>query len=264
MAQQVCIQVLGNFVITVDGVRTENLAARSRKGVSLLIYLILQRGKPVSIQHLINAFWGAKQGKSSESALKTRVCRLRALLNGVAPGLSQCVRSENGTYRYQALDFVRVDVLDMLSSIQALSDDQTAETRLALCQNVLDLYQGELFLTGDMADDALQSSWLHRAYLDTVYTYVNLLRERQADEALAAACRQALRQEPLDDFLCLELMRALIRLGKPADAAQVYRLAARLSREMLDSEPSEELRVCYRELPEEARRTDTPAANACR
>ena len=42
MHQNVQIRLLGDFDILVDGVRQDNLAAKSLKGVSLMEYLILQ------------------------------------------------------------------------------------------------------------------------------------------------------------------------------------------------------------------------------
>lgn len=246
--QKIRIQVLGFFAITVDDTPVEHLVARSRRGIDLLVRLILQQGRPISNQQLIGDLWGTDLARSHESALKTRVCRLRDLLESVAPGLEECVQAEHRAYRYQPLPNVTVDVLDMLGILQKMQGELTTEERLDCCRRIMDLYQGEPYLPVGTVGDVIHASYLRKSYLQTAHAYADLLRERGDDGALIAACRQALRQDPLEEHLRAELMRALARQGRPDEAAQEYAQAVRFARQMLDSEPGEELQACRREI----------------
>ena len=248
MKQEIRIQVLGFFTITVDGVQLDHLVARSRRGISLLVRLILQQGRPVPTQELIRELWGSDSPGNHESALKTRVSRLRDLLESVAPGLEECIQAEHKAYRYQPLENVTVDVLEMLSLIQRLQGDLTPEARLDCCRRVMVLYQGEPYLPVGTVSDVMHASYLRGRYLKVAHAFAALLRERGEEAELIAACRQALGQDPLDETLRVELMRALARTGHPEEATQEYTQALRLSRQLLDSEPGEELRACYAEL----------------
>ena len=110
MPRNIEIQLLGGFSITVDGTLHDNLPTKSRRGVSLLTYLILQRGKAVSVQRLSRELWGSRRSENPENALKTLISRLRTLLNGVSGGLGSAIQSEQGGYRWENLPGVRVDV----------------------------------------------------------------------------------------------------------------------------------------------------------
>ena len=248
MPQEINIQLLGGFSITVDGTVHDNLPVKSRRGVSLMTYLILQRGKAVAMQRLARELWGARRSENPENALKTLVSRLRSLLNGVAEGLGCAIRSEQGAYRWENLPGVRVDVLEFIDLAEELKKPVTEAERWEKSRRVLALYQGELFQNGDMVNGSMQASWLHKSYLETVYAYVEMLKTRDEYNEIARVCDIALRYDDLDEFLHIERMRALVGLNRADEARQEYRLVAHRSREVLDAEPSDALRESYEQL----------------
>ena len=251
MSQQVRFRLLGACAVTVEDRTVENLAAKSRKGVSLMEYLILQQGRPVSAQRLIRELWAGKHNDSPESALKTMVSRLRALLNGISPELGQCIASSQGAYQWTSLPGVRVDVLEMLDALaQARKTDDDGE-RAACYRQVISLYEGDLFHTGDICNGAMQVSWLHREYIDAVCAYVEILKKAEAYNEICRVCRRAIEIDDLDETLHIELMRAMVSLNRSSDAAAEYRRMARLSRQYLDAEPSEDLQESYRQLAQD-------------
>lgn len=250
MSQQIVIQLLGACAITVGDQVMENLAAKSRKGVSLMEYLILQRGKPVSSQRLIRELWAGKRNDSPESALKTMVSRLRALLNDVCPGLGGCIVSEQGAYAWQSLPFVQVDVLEFMDTLDALRREQTEDMRRHHYRRLMALYHGDLFQTGDMVNGPMQVSWLHKEYLEAVYAYVELLKQTEEYNEICEVCTRALRIDDLDEHVHIELMRAMVNLNRSAEAMAEYRRVTKLSRQYLDAEPSEDMQDCYRQLSE--------------
>ena len=245
----VSFQLLGDFVVTVNGKSYDQLAAKSRKGISLLIYLILKRGKPISNQRIIREMWGTQWGVNPENALKTMVSRLRGLLNNLSQGLGDCVQSIRGGYCWKALPGVRVDALALIELTEALKrGDLDEQARLHAFRQVMELYRGELYHTDYMKNGVQEASWLHKMYLDAVHAYVEWLREREQYNEIVQVCQQALRHDELNEFLRLELMRAMVSLKRTDDAAEEYRRVTRLNKRCLDEEPSEDMQARYREL----------------
>ncbi|MBQ8082412.1 MAG: winged helix-turn-helix domain-containing protein [Clostridia bacterium] len=199
--QEVLFQFLGGFSIFVNGEINDSLAYKTRKGVSLLEYLVLQRGKAVSSQRLIRELWNGRRSDSPENALKTMVSRLRSQLNLISPGLGACVQSEQGAYRWRELPGVEADVLIFLRLTEDLKTAlPPAEQRLRY-RRLMQIYRGDLYQTGDMNDGAIQASWLHREYLEAVHAYIGQLREGEEFNELCDVCQQAIRVDELDETL---------------------------------------------------------------
>ena len=229
MQQNVQIRLLGDFDVLVNGVRQNNLAARSRKGVSLMEYLILQRGRAVPVQRLIRELWSGSRYEGPESALKTMVSRFRALLNTISPGLGGCIVSEQGAYRWISGNNVHVDVLDMLELLESVHADSTREERIECYRRVLDLYQGDLYQTGDICNGAMQVNWLHREYLHAVYAWIELLKETDEYEEICYICRKAVQVDELDEQLHIEMMRAMVQMNYTAEAINEYKRVAHMT-----------------------------------
>ena len=89
MEQQIQISMLGRFTIMVDGVDLVAQLSKSKKGLSLLQYLILQEGMPVPNQQLYEVLWPSEASSNPESALKTLISRLRSILAKYSSTLSR-------------------------------------------------------------------------------------------------------------------------------------------------------------------------------
>lgn len=251
MAQRIEIQVLGGFDIRLmdeNGRQTDSVEVKSRKGISLITYLVLQQGKPVSSQRMVRELWVSKRNVNSAGSLKTTVSRLRASLNEAFPGLGTCIRSEGGGYCWRSIPQVQVDVIEMMTLIRELKELLPEEEREKKFRRVLNLYRGDLYQTGDMINGEMQSSWLHQEYLETMYAYVSFLKEEEEYNEIVRVCQKALQIDELDEFLRIELMRAMVCLNRLSDAQAEYRRVVTLNKNLLDAEPSEDLQSCYKEL----------------
>lgn len=251
MVQRIEIQVLGGFDIRLmdeNGHQTDSVEVKSRKGISLITYLVLQQGKPMSSQRMVRELWASKRNVNSAGSLKTTVSRLRASLNEAFPGLGTCIRSEGGGYCWHSIPQVQVDVIEMMMLIRELKELLPEEEREKKFRRVLDLYRGDLYQTGDMINGEMQSSWLHQEYLETMYAYVSFLKEEEEYNEIVRVCQKALQIDELDEFLRIELMRAMVCLNRLSDAQAEYRRVVTLNKNLLDAEPSEDLQSCYKEL----------------
>lgn len=194
MGEQVRICMLGEFHITCDGRNVDDIVNKSRKGMALLQYLVLQHGESVPVFRLIEALWANDTSSNPESALKTLVSRLRVILGQVSPALSHCLHTERGSYRWSPEPGVTVDVYDFealeaeLSACETLDEASQAGFRQAMA-----LYAGNL-LHGSVQEEWImgRSAVLHDAYLRLIYRYLALLGEKENYTEIINVCRTAL------------------------------------------------------------------------
>ena len=248
MADSVRIQMMGGFLIYIDETRVENPVGKSRKGSALMEYLVLHRGQPVPNQQILEELWADKTVSNPENALKTLVSRMRTLLNQMSPELGACIVSDRGAYHWESLPGMRVDVLELMDTFDALKVERDPEAQRRLYRSVLELYRGELYQTGELSRDTGYAQQLHRRFLSAVYGYVDLLRKEEAYNEISVVCRTALEVDRFDDRLHIELMKALVSLNRTNDALVQYKHAENLNYRYLGAPPSDAMKAFYHQM----------------
>src|SRR3954466_14244703 len=77
--RETCIRLCGHLLVEIDGDRVEG-ALPGRQGRLLLAYLVLNRGRPVRRDELIEALWPDAQPASGDALLRPPLSRLRKAL----------------------------------------------------------------------------------------------------------------------------------------------------------------------------------------
>ena len=249
----ISIHMMGGVWLEVDGKVHDSLLRRSRRGVSLMQYLILERGRVVSPQRLIRELWSGRRLDGPENALKTMVSRLRTLLNEVHEGLGQAIGFEQGGYCWKSLPDVHVDVLELMDIFEKLKHGKNGPETLTLLSRMQSLYTADLYLTGDMLNGQAALSHLHREYIEAVLRCINVLKKAERYNQICDICQKALVIDEVDEQLRIELMQAMVNLNRTGDAEAEYRKLVRAQRVQLDAEPSEDLVAKYRTLAEEGK-----------
>ncbi len=249
----ISIHMMGGVWLEVDGRVHDSLLRRSRRGVSLMQYLILERGRVVSPQRLIRELWSGRRLDGPENALKTMVSRLRTLLNEVHEGLGQAIGFEQGGYCWKSLPDVHVDVLELMDIFEKLKHSKNDPETLTLLSRMQSLYTADLYLTGDMLNGQAALSHLHREYIEAVLRCINALKKAERYNQICDICQKALVIDEVDEQLRIELMQAMVNLNRTGDAEAEYRKLVRAQRVQLDAEPSEDLVAKYRTLAEEGK-----------
>lgn len=217
---KVKVFMLGRFEIVANGTEVIKSLGSSKKRIVLLEYLILNRDKPILMKDLFEVLWPGENSTNPESALKTLVSRLRATLSDYSPDLSDCIITERGGYRWNPALDCEIDVF----SFEAACNDVlraaslTPEVR-AQAATLMTLYAGELLPNSDMdAWVVARSVFLHNMYLKAVQHYIVLLKGEGAHDEIAQVCRLALDVDAFDATLNLELMTALLKIGRSSEA----------------------------------------------
>jgi DNA-binding SARP family transcriptional activator/tetratricopeptide (TPR) repeat protein len=233
--------VLGAVEARVDGSSVDLGHARQR---CVLGVLLVEAGRPVPADQLIERVWGEHPPQRVTNALYSYLSRLRTAVAGAA-GVE--IRREPGGYLLtvdpQAVDLHRFRRLMTLA--RAAESDRSAA---ALIEQALDLWRGDPFA-------GLDTRWLgamrrtllgerFAAELDGNDVLLRLGRHGELLPALSAAVAE----HPLDERLAGQAMLALYRCGRQADADERYRRIRRSLADELGSDPGPELRRLHQQI----------------
>jgi DNA-binding SARP family transcriptional activator len=234
-------RVLGAVEAVVDG-RSVDLGHTRQRGV--LAVLLVEVNQPVPVDRFVDRVWGEQPPQRGRDALYSYLSRLRAVL---AP-IPDVVLRRRSTGYVLTVDEDSVDLRRfrrLIDEARAAVDDREA---LALFDDALALWRGEAF-----AD--LDSPWFAsvRTALEAERRAVELdrtdaaLRCGQHSVLLAGLTSQAA-QHPVDERLVGQLMLALYRAGRQADALSTYqRLRVDLA-EQLGTDPNPSLQQLHQQI----------------
>ena len=235
---QLEIGVLGPLEVRYDG---EHVALGGAKQRALLAILLLRAGTVVPVERLIDDVWGENPPPSAAHSLEAYVSRLRQLLG--SRGLSLTRRGAGYCLDLgdAALDVRRFEPLAADASLAAAIGDHRRTSELAA--EALALWRGPA-----LADVALASSG--RADAERLEELRLRVLEQRFDAELAlgrhervlAEVQALVGQNPYRERFVGQLMLALYRSGRQADALDAYERTRLALDEDLGLQPSAELR----------------------
>lgn len=213
---------------------------------ALLVALLLHRGEVVSIDALIDALWGEHPPSTAPKAIQGYVSHIRRALAGEngalvtqSPGYAMRIADSQ-------LDAARFERL--AADGQRTLEDGDAEGALVVLDSALRLWRGPAlaeFAFDDFAQHEIQR--LTERRLEAVEDRAQALLELGRHGGLVSELETLVSEHPLRERLRAQLMLALCRSGRTADALQAYKDGARRYRE-LGLDPPGELRSLERSI----------------
>jgi len=221
----------------------------------LLAILLLEAGRIVPIDRLVDLLWNGEAPDAPRAVVYTYVRRLRTAL---AP-YDVVIRTKGGGYLAEIdRHAVDVDRFTGLAHRAAGIDDPTARTHL--CDQALELWRGPL-LAG-LADDPLRRR-LDGTLTDLRLTTSELRAEAQLGmgrhDRVVAGLIPLVREHPTRERLVGHLMTALYRCGRQADALHLYETTQQALADDLGIEPEPELRTVHERILRNDPRMERPA-----
>jgi DNA-binding SARP family transcriptional activator/tetratricopeptide (TPR) repeat protein len=214
---------------------------------AVLAVLLLDLGRVVSTDRLIDRVWDVDPPPTARNTLYGYVARLRAMLTGAAEDHVTLSRRQAG-YLLQA-DPEQLDLHRFRSLVgEAASTANSDETAERLLREALELWHGPALAGVD-------SPWLtamrdtlelerHAALLDQ-----NEMRLRLGQHsALAAELVSQAAASPADERLIGQLMLALYRCGRQADALRWYDQTRRYLADELGADPRPQLQELHEQI----------------
>lgn len=244
------IGVLGPLQVAVDGDRVVIRSARER---AVLEALALQAGGLTRVDAIVDAIWDDEPPPNARKVVQTYVARLRKLLP------PNTIVSELDGYR---LASTSREVLDA-SMFEDLVTAPTSRRSAERLREALSLWRGEPY--ADLAD--VPAVVGERARL---FELRRAAEEEEIDALLAqgehgqvvAAAEAAVTAEPLRERRWAQLMIALFRSGRQADALRAYRRCRETLVEALGVDPGPELQELEQAVLAHDQRLQRPAPAA--
>jgi DNA-binding SARP family transcriptional activator len=230
--QQIEFRVLGPFEVLVDG---RALELKRRKQRSLLALLMLRAGEVVSTDRLIEELWAGKPPKAAVGSLQNLVSELRKEVG------RDTVRTRAPGYMLD-VDPDRIDLNQFERLVAQAAEGGAPERRSALLREALGLWRG-----APLADLAFEPfAHVEVARLEELRTaareeLVQAELELGRHSQLVAELETLVAENPLRERLRGQLMLALYRSGRQAEALEAYRQARETLVGELGIEPSLEL-----------------------
>jgi DNA-binding SARP family transcriptional activator len=261
-ASQRLIRVLGPFEVEA-GNRVLDLGGPRPRTV--LALLVAGAGRVVSLPALMDGVWGKHTPPDADRTVRSYVSRLRKALRPaaaelrtpelivtVAPGYALRVDPD-------AVDAARFERL-AADGRRALADGRpaVAAERLAAA---LALWRGEAYGEfGDTPDLRTEAARLDRVRLSAVADRIEADLAAGTGGSLIAELEESVRRHPGHERLWGQLMTALYRAGRQADALGAFQRARAVLIEEFGLEPSPELAAIHQQvLSQDPRLLPAPA-----
>ena len=249
------LRILGPFQAFDDSGREVGLPTGRER--ALLAALVLRRGEVVSIDALVDALWADAAPSTAVKAVQGYVSHLRRVLGSdgalvtQAPGYVLRVPAETvDAHRFETF---------AAEAWRTLHDDDP-ESALVTFERALALWRGPALADFAFADFAQREiRRLDELHLETVEGRFEAMLQLGRHGAVVAELETRVAEHPLRERLRGQLMLALYRSGRQAEALQVYRDGRRLLADELGLEPGVELQRLERAILSQDTSLDAPA-----
>ncbi|MEV0387885.1 BTAD domain-containing putative transcriptional regulator [Nonomuraea sp. NPDC050643] len=234
-------RLFGSIDACAGGRRLE-LGPRKRRQV--LAALLLDLNRPVPVERLIDAVWETDPPDSARMTVQGHVYRLRRALAG-AEGAE--VETDPSGYVLRA-DPERVNALRFRRLI-AEAAGEGDEAGAALLEEALELWRGAaLGESGGGRSLEVAAVELEEARLAAVEELARRRLRLGQPERAVAPLRAIVTAGPHQERLVSLLMTAFYRVGRQAEALELYERTRRLLADQLGVDPGPELRATFESL----------------
>jgi predicted ATPase/DNA-binding SARP family transcriptional activator len=225
--------VLGQLLVTRDRVPVDLPGRRPR---ALLAVLLKHRGQPLTVEQLVEGLWGEQAPASATAALHVHLSKLRNVVGELLLRTPAGYVLQQGRY---TLDADRFDAL--LATAQ--SDPATAAGQL---REALALWRGEPL--AEFPAEGPLGEWrrtLGEQHLQATILRIDADLAGGAAGELVAELERLVAAQPFEERLWEQLILALYRAGRQADALDAYTRARNVLVAELGLEPGRGLQSLH-------------------
>jgi SARP family transcriptional regulator, regulator of embCAB operon len=231
------IRCLGVFTIESDHqVYVPRPSGRAR----LLAWLVLHSGAVVPAASLMTEMWGSSLGDNAKNALHAQIVRLRRDLRTWTSGSDLRIRTQFPGYALDLGNYA-LDVSEfraLLERFRVLRRGNPGES-VRLARLALGLWRGDAFtgLPLGPAGEAMKVG-LNQARFSLLLDATDVRLDVGDHAALVPELQELVQLHPYCETLYAQLMTALYRAGRLAEAVQAYKAAYELFARELGVDPS--------------------------
>lgn len=227
---------------------------RNGKALTILKYLLANRGRPVSQDHLMGWLWPESNLKKARWSLNSAIHGLRKLLSGCQSSSVSVnyVSLEDGYYRLSSSVRVTSDVEEFdechRRGRHLEKNDQMRKAAIEY-EKAIELYRGD-YLVEDLYEDwtMVERERLSNAYMDILGRLAVHYMEVEQHQESIRTCYRVLEKDRCHEDSYRLLMRCYARLGLRARALHQYRMCEQILEQEYGTSPSPETRSLYTRL----------------
>ena len=229
-------RILGPLEVHDDGAELPVGTGRQR---ALLALMLVHANELVSSGRLIDELWAGRPPASAQKALQGYVSQLRRALS------ADTILTRGSGYLLVATD---TDAKEFERLIR-LAAEQDADDAILTLEHALALWRGRAFEEFEYEEWAeLEIARLEELRLAAIEQRIEAELELGHHAELVPELEKRVAEYPLREQLRGQLMVALYRSGRHADALEVYRRGRQLLRDELGLEPSPMLAELERQI----------------
>ena len=228
-------RILGPLEVVDEG---RTVVLQRGKQLALLAYLLLHPNELVSADRLIDALWGEGPPPTAAKILQNSVSQLRRAL-----GEDRLVTQPPG-YRFR-LEQGELD----LHRFEQLAQEGRTKRDARVLRDALAIWRGEPF--ANLRDESFAqhaARQLEEARLSVLEDRIDADLAAGRDAVLVPELEQLIAREPLRERLYGQLMLALYRDGRQADALETYQRARKVLSQEVGLQPSTQLQELERRM----------------
>jgi DNA-binding SARP family transcriptional activator/basic membrane lipoprotein Med (substrate-binding protein (PBP1-ABC) superfamily) len=255
-------RLLGPLEVAEDGRPVSLGGSRAR---AVLALLLLHRNQVVAVDWIVDELWAERPPKTGSQVVRVYVSQLRKALE---PARSTeppriLITRRNGYLLRVGPDELDVDRFGTLRAEghRLLAEGEIADAARTL-EEALSLWRGPPLQ--DFTYEAFAQPEIARLEELRLATLEDLFDAQLAagrDAELVADLEQLVNANPLRERLRAQLMLAMYRAGRPADALEIYQRGRRLLVEELGLEPGETLRRLETRILQQDSELDRPSVS---
>jgi DNA-binding SARP family transcriptional activator len=243
--KRVIVHLFGKICIENEYGRVDEDQLHSTKLAQLLAYIVMNRGRILSHENLIEIFWD-NSSRNPVGALKNLMYRLRTALK---PLHVELICTMSGAYYWNPDVEVELDCekFEHFASLAKVETDPLRQK--TLCQKAMNCF-------GSNFSDKLKhetwilpkETWYQSLYQDLVKILGALYEEEGAWEKLEFLCNKALHNDQMDEDVHYWIIRSLYEQRKYDLAMDHYEKVSRMLYGELGVSTSERLRSVFHEV----------------
>jgi DNA-binding SARP family transcriptional activator len=247
----------------IDGHNVSLISAR--KIETVLAVLLIRSDLVVSRDQLTTEIWGDRPPRRATDGLHVYISQLRKFLHHSDRPESPVVTQYPGYLLRKGSDEIDLHIfIDLVSQGRSLARQQLHEQAIERFEQALRLWRG--LLLGDLRGGPIIDgfgTWLLESRLECLELLAesNLLLGRHRE--LIGRLYSLTSENPLREAFHRQLMLALYRSERQADALMAYQIARNTLREELGLEPGRPLQNLHRAILAADTRLETMSASTC-
>ncbi len=239
---EIRVRLLGDLSFFAPGFEDWRRVDVKRAGLvwSIIVYLILNRGRNVSSEQLIENFWQEEPVGDPDGVLRHAIHRCRAMLEKFGfEDAKNLIISTSGGYGWNPQRLVWVDCEEferLRGGVRSISENGD---RLEVMRTMIELYKGDFWISSKTVWGSSLQIYYRTQYTSVCQEAVAELKAESRWHDIIDICTRAVVVDPTVEQLSADMMQALVALGQPERAMEHYAAIKDVLARQYGVEPSE-------------------------